>query len=1352
MATISGLKIATTGSGHFCPGPSPAVSFVPPTPPAGPVTAPFVYISHSSSAAKVATKFLIDDRPVLVRGSVMSIHKPGNLPGQPTGGDIVTHVTAAYSEVFCTGQMSVLAGGNPMVCTNDMVRMNVPYSGSFIAQSIGRLITMDNVLWARSVSALAAGDQAILDPISVVSGAVVDADDDISLPGAIPLVFTRRYDSSRSDEHGPLGRGGFSHVYDQWIEIGEGEAELRDEDGSTVAFRNVIAGQPIFHRGKRLELRVDARGGGASVRSTTTHLRRVYRVLPGSRRAMLVEIENEAGQTLQFQYEEGRLARIIDTAGRVLRATHDEEGHITRISVFGAGDERTPLLSVSYAYDVDGMLVRAVDPLGHATTYAYDDRRRLVQKTLPTGLSFYYVYDPETGRCVRSFGDGGLHAGDIAYDEAQGITRLTGTPEPRVFKWRPKDGAMLEIGATDPSTTKKRAADDDGNLLEEGDAAGNVERYAYDERGHLVSITDPLGRVTKLAYGDDRLIRRTAAGGVTSYGYDARGNLESLRYPDGTRVDLAYDERGRLARIFDAAGIYARFVWDEQHNCVEEHLPGGAVRKWQYDGLGRAVACTDAYGNTTRRELDAMGRVLVHENPDGTRVRFEYDALGRMLSRTDELGRVTTWRHVGTRSVALRTQEDGGVWRVDHDVVERPQRVHNPKGEVFDFRYDRLGRVREMRTFDGRIFRATWGRDGKVSRFSLPDGTWRAYRYDAAGELVEEDTPHGKGTFIRDEETRTETFALEDPAGVVSVEITREKTGQIAAVKQPAGTLRYEYDSMGRVVASRLPSGRTTRLHYDATGNVSALEHGDERVDFQRDEAGTLIAYRFARSGIEARFSFDARTRITQQWAGKDGRGLVSRHYAWDAASTLTGVRDARWGDIAYRHDALGQLVEARSQAGHERFSYDAAGSVEPEGGGWEIRPGNVLSRSRRAEYEYDEGGRRIREKRLDTGEVTEYFWDCRGNLREVLRPDGTQIVMTYDLFGRRVKKEVFGALRPISREELPPMPSRRTVEYLWDGPELVAEIDAERGERTLAYHPGTLAPLLQGEGDEILGVFTDAIGASTELFDREGALCFSGLYGAWGGLSRQTGAQDGKGRGRSPIFRRLGHHHDEDVGLSYVRHRWFDPEVMRFLSPDPLHLEGGTNLFGFNGSPVMHVDPLGLACIIIGNPKIDNYIHYCMYYGARDSSVYQAYVHGTVSTVEVKNPPGMATPWTTMSPTGLGQRMMMAGNWNRSLPVQLMSCNTGRRPDGFAPTFAKNYKVNVIAPNELVWGDGRIAPAIGVHDSSTYRPKEGEPVIIDPSRPGQWNYFTPDGKGHGGNAYDPHLKYNKMTTTMPMK
>lgn len=58
----------------------------------------------------------------------------------------------------------------------------------------------------------------------------------------------------------------------------------------------------------------------------------------------------------------------------------------------------------------------------------------------------------------------------------------------------------------------------------------------------------------------------------------------------------------------------------------------------------------------------------------------------------------------------------------------------------------------------------------------------------------------------------------------------------------------------------------------------------------------------------------------------------------------------------------------------------------------------------------------------------------------------------------------------------------------------------------------------------------------------------------------------------------------DKETELYHFRPRWYDPETGRWLSPDPIGISGGVNLYLFcNNNPVNFIDPEGLWGIMIG-------------------------------------------------------------------------------------------------------------------------------------------------------------------------
>src|SRR5262249_40602069 len=50
-----------------------------------------------------------------------------------------------------------------------------------------------------------------------------------------------------------------------------------------------------------------------------------------------------------------------------------------------------------------------------------------------------------------------------------------------------------------------------------------------------------------------------------------------------------------------------------------------------------------------------------------------------------------------------------------------------------------------------------------------------------------------------------------------------------------------------------------------------------------------------------------------------------------------------------------------------------------------------------------------------------------------------------------------------------------------------------------------------------------------------------------------------------------------ETTGLCYNRYRYYDPDIGRFISPDPIGLLGGENFYRYAPNPFAWIDPLGL-------------------------------------------------------------------------------------------------------------------------------------------------------------------------------
>ncbi|WP_339456360.1 RHS repeat domain-containing protein, partial [Pseudomonas sp. EA_65y_Pfl1_P120] len=102
-----------------------------------------------------------------------------------------------------------------------------------------------------------------------------------------------------------------------------------------------------------------------------------------------------------------------------------------------------------------------------------------------------------------------------------------------------------------------------------------------------------------------------------------------------------------------------------------------------------------------------------------------------------------------------------------------------------------------------------------------------------------------------------------------------------------------------------------------------------------------------------------------------------------------------------------------------------------------------------------------------------------------------------------------------------------------------------------------------------------DHLGTPQELTAPDGEIVWSAHYRAYGEISRLD-----IGKVDNPL-RFQGQYFDQESGLHYNRHRYYNPDLGRYLTPDPVKLAGGSNAYLYVPNPTGWIDPLGLSCKI---------------------------------------------------------------------------------------------------------------------------------------------------------------------------
>ena len=148
---------------------------------------------------------------------------------------------------------------------------------------------------------------------------------------------------------------------------------------------------------------------------------------------------------------------------------------------------------------------------------------------------------------------------------------------------------------------------------------------------------------------------------------------------------------------------------------------------------------------------------------------------------------------------------------------------------------------------------------------------------------------------------------------------------------------------------------------------------------------------------------------------------------------------------------------------------------------------------------------------------------------------------------------------------------SDATTQYINDGGNVIAEIT---GEKTQTYIRGKRLIAMQDE-DGAWSIFGNNYRGDVERVQRgsysNGRYNNRYAYDAFGNYSEETDSPK-----KNP-FRYCGEYTDDETGLIYLRNRYYDPAIGRFITEDPA--KDGLNWYAYtNNNPLKYADPTGLS------------------------------------------------------------------------------------------------------------------------------------------------------------------------------
>lgn len=1037
--------------------------------------------------------------------------------------------------------------------------------------------------------------------IDLATGLLTLESKDIGLFGNIPVELNRYYSVNDRHQRGILGPG-WRWNWDFRLKQTLEGFTLTTDRGEDVQFAEPLGEvrTRLFDTGRQLELRklsdseVVLIGYGLDRSPNELLFTRV-----GTRAFRFSGVRNPNRFRVDLVYDGfGRLASIHQQReARAIRFSYDARGRLAGATV--TLGTRALGVQVQYTYDDRGRLVSVSDQDGITNQYVYDDGHRIGSEARRSGAIYQFAYDSDS-RCVHARGANGANERHLTYDPVARITvERDSHGEPCTYEYNERGQIIRETSSLGVEIATQYDA--------EGRVVGAVEpdkftrRYEYDALGRQVATHYPGDRTARIEYDDEHypVARIDSRGLRSTFERNDRGQVTAIELPDGGRVEYEYDENGDLTVYRAVSGGEVRFAYDTQGRVVARQNAVGRSSQYVYDDFGLLVQERDAAGSVTEFGYDSQQRPAWRRTPDGVTVRWAWEPNAVYEHRSDGATRYVRSNSCGQPLEICDFA--GNVSRFEWDTEQlRMLAFHAPEGGRHEFAYDADGNLIEHTSPAGRVRRYEW----KDSRLvATVDAAERRIEreYDALGFLIKLKSDDGEISYEFDPK-HCALSKLTSPDAVLEHE--RDDFGIVRTTRSDDIEVHQRFEQRDLLAEISTSLGDKVSFAYDPRGQISVADFGFGQQSFGYDPVGRELRRELVGVGSVTR-RYDAVGELLElvfqpapkravaagaEWMSTPGVGYT-RSYDWAPPNRLARQVDSLRGWRRFVHGPTRRLLAVDESSGQTHFyGYDKDGNrvfraevadnhqlinlpfqgTQPLR--WQDLPGEALRRGGRdVFYHYDADGRLLDAQGIDRSLYFEYDpagyvtakhvvfpdgrrdswrfnWNAFGQLTGVTTPTGDNWAYRYDGMGRRVGKVD---------------PKGEVTRYVWHEGKIMYELKGSDAS-FFVHHPQT-HELIAVRGKVTGHVVGDHLGAPAEVIGLDGQVTVL-TRESWGRRTDQVPIPQGF----------PGQYHDEETGLYYNYLRYYDPEIGRYLSPDPLGLRGGLNVYGYVATPEQFIDPYG--------------------------------------------------------------------------------------------------------------------------------------------------------------------------------
>ena len=892
--------------------------------------------------------------------------------------------------------------------------------------------------------------------------------------------------------------------------------------------------------------------------------------------------ESDDERTFVKNYPDGSTTSVVSRVmGNMILSRTDKIGRVT-----------------SYSYTADNLIDTITMTRGDRVEYQYDSRGNVTQTTRhPTASSNLAPLVTKASYPTSCTSNNFRFCNKPIWTEDANGQRTD-------YTYHSQSGNILSVEApsdgvngrakTEYSYVRLRA----NVLLPSGQTVPGPRIWKVSEIKRFAGVSD--SEVTaSISYDVNRNLvpeyMEISAAGVTTtrttFTYDDYGNLTATDGPKSGTADKSFAFFDKLRRNIgsisidpDGGGVRPR----EASRISYTDL--GRVEKTETGTVSGGVGLT-ALNNMTVLQTQQSSFASVSALLEGTRLEADGTTFSRVDYSFDNMRRV--------ECAALRMDPPSLANSHSDACTQTPNGMFGPD-RISKRNYDLGGRLTEIISAYGTTAEATESATylsyGPVHKRTDANGNTTTYTYDAFSRpksVIYPNETIGSGSsnntdFMRNDydavgrryrvrrRDGTLISTLFDDLGRAkqaniggntseNVTITRDIAGRILGLSKQGSSFTFTYDSLGRQLTESSTDG-TISFTYDPYGQRTSTTYpgaDNFKVDYQYFVSGEL-------KNISEGGQVLASYLYTDQGQRKSVTRGVSNNvtnYEYDAITRLKSLENDIIGTnfdqtLTYTHMPSNQLETATNS----NSLYDPGVTTFDQN--FVMNGLNQILSEDGLNYSYDDKGN------LTASTGKSYTYDFANRLTQANDSNGLMANLTYDVASR------------LHTIDTPSGPDSR---FAYDGQDMIAEYDDVTGalKTRFVHGPGVNEPLVRydytgGAAPVKEWYLMDRLGSVTGLADDTGTSTAVNSYSHHG---QPSAGNEGR-------FQYTGQVWIEEIGLYYYKARFYDPQIKRFLNPDPIGYADGMNIYAYvHGDPINGTDPTGLTVCDEGDPDCEDEI-----------------------------------------------------------------------------------------------------------------------------------------------------------------